>query len=89
MITRSTRHWRSTLLVVALLLATLFFLGQAVTFAWLSTFPEQESRISLLRLRCWSYAALAVFSLVADVLCVVRLLKKQKLDRGALESDSS
>ena len=50
----------SILLVVALFLAMVFCLGQAITVAWLSASPAQASYLPLLRSRFWTCIMLAV-----------------------------
>jgi hypothetical protein len=52
-------------LLCAVAVATFFSLGQAITFAWLSAFPEQASRLESLAWRFWSYAALSLVLVVS------------------------
>lgn len=52
------RH--SILLVVALFLAMVLCLGQAISVAWLSASPAQASYLPVLRSRFWTYILLAV-----------------------------
>jgi hypothetical protein len=63
-------------LLCTVAVATLFSLGQAITFAWLSAFPEQASRLESLEWRFWSYAALALVLLVVDIRIVWIILRR-------------
>ena len=56
------RLWQSALLLVFCAGVALFCAGQAVTYAWLSSFPERAIQLSQLRFRFWSFVALFIVS---------------------------
>jgi membrane protein implicated in regulation of membrane protease activity len=70
--------WRLVLLIVGLLLVALFAAGQAVTFAWLSSFPERASQLDALEIKFWSYATLSAVLVIIDLILLVRLVKQTK-----------
>jgi hypothetical protein len=67
--------------------ATLFAIGQALTFAWLSALPEQASRLDALAWRFWIYAALALMLAVSD-LWLVSVLLRRLLRRSSRHDDA-
>lgn len=72
-------------LVVALVLTALC-IGQAVTFAWLSSFPAQAQRLDLLTTRVWMYGLTSAVLLVIDVvlaLGIVRSFRRRRAGQSA------
>jgi H+/Cl- antiporter ClcA len=76
----STRRRPSTavlvVLVLLLLVAGLFSAGQALTFAWLSAFPDRAAQLPALEARFWAFVSLAVVSLSIAVFLVTRLVRR-------------
>lgn len=70
--------WRLVVLMVVLLLAAFLAVGQAITFAWLSAFPERASQLESLEIKFWSYAAVAVALVLIDLGLLVRLVRQIK-----------
>lgn len=70
--------WRVVLLIVGLLIAALFAAGQAITFAWLSAFPERASQLDTLEIKFWGYATLSAALVIIDLVLFVRLVKQIK-----------
>jgi membrane protein implicated in regulation of membrane protease activity len=68
--------WRLLFLIVGLLLLALLAAGQAITFAWLSSFPERASEIGSLRIKFWSYATISVVLIFVDLALAVRLFRR-------------
>jgi hypothetical protein len=52
--------------------------GQAITFAWLSAFPERAAQLDSLAIKFWSYAAVSVVLMVIDLGLLVRLVRQIK-----------
>jgi hypothetical protein len=66
---------RLVCLMVVVLLAAIFAAGQAITFAWLSAFPEQSARLTLLETKFWIWAVTSVLLIAIDLgllICVVQ-----------------
>jgi heme/copper-type cytochrome/quinol oxidase subunit 2 len=74
--------WRLVLLMVCLLLAAFLAAGQAITFAWLSAFPERAPQLEALELKFWSYAAISFALVVIDFGLLVRLVRQVKARRS-------
>jgi hypothetical protein len=72
--------WFQGFLVIALFLASCLAAGQAITFAWISSFPEQASRLESLEIKFWGYAALSIALFVIDIFVILRVLKRFKSD---------
>jgi hypothetical protein len=72
--------WRLVFLMVGLLLAALFAAGQAVTFAWLSAFPERASQLESLEIKFWSYAAVSAALVIIDLVLLVALVRQINKD---------
>jgi len=70
--------WRRVLVIVVLLIAAFLAAGQAITFAWLSAFPEQASQLGSLQLKFWSYTAAAVILVLIDLVLAVRLVRQMR-----------
>ena len=72
------RHipWRLVLLALGLALAAFLAAGQAVTFAWLSSFPERASQLQSLETKFWGFAALSVVLGAAALALFIRVIKK-------------
>jgi membrane protein implicated in regulation of membrane protease activity len=68
--------WRRVLIIVVLLIAALLATGQAITFAWLSAFPERASQLGSLQVKFWSYTAAAVILILIDLMLAVRLVRE-------------
>lgn len=73
--------WRVVFVMVGLLLAALFALGQAVTFAWLSSFPERAPQLESLEVKFWSYVAIAAALVIIDLGLLVRMVRQIKAKR--------
>jgi|OpeIllAssembly_1097287.scaffolds.fasta_scaffold2525779_1 TRAP-type C4-dicarboxylate transport system permease small subunit len=69
---------RRVLLVVVLLIAAFLSAGQAITFAWLSAFPERASQLESLEIRFWAYAAISVTLVAIAVTLIVKLVRNRK-----------
>lgn len=59
-----------------LFLAALFAAGQAITFAWLSSFPEQAPQLESLEIKFWSYTVLSASLFIIDVVLLLRLKRQ-------------
>ena len=75
--------WRLLFLIVGLLLVALLAAGQAITFAWLSSFPERASELESLRIKFWSYTTISVVLIFVDLILAVRLVKRIRDSRRA------
>ena len=75
--------WRLVFLMVVLLLAAFLAAGQAITFAWLSSFPERASQLESLEIKFWSYAAVSVALVAIDLALLVRLIKQIRIRRAS------
>lgn len=75
--------WRLLLLILVLLLAAFLAAGQAVTFAWLSSFPERASQLPSLERKFWAYSASAAALLMVDIWLSVRLVRDARRRRSA------
>lgn len=74
--------WRLVFLMVCLLLAAFLAVGQAITFAWLSAFPERASQLESLEIKFWSYAVVAAVLVIIDLGLLVRLVRQIKEGRS-------
>ncbi|WP_221063465.1 hypothetical protein [Methylomagnum ishizawai] len=74
--------WQLVFLMMCLLLGAFLSIGQAITFAWLSTFPERASQIESLEIKFWSYAAIALVFVIIDLGLLVRLIRHIKREKG-------
>lgn len=70
--------WRLVFLMVVLLLAAFLAVGQAITFAWLSAFPERASQLESLEIKFWSNAAVAAALVLIDLGLLVHLVRQIK-----------
>lgn len=68
---------RLVLLMLLLLFGALFAAGQAVTFAWLSAFPERASHLDSLAFKFWVYAALCVVLLLVDFGLLIEIIRRR------------
>jgi hypothetical protein len=75
------RRTRNAFALCALLALTLFAIGQATTFAWLSTFPAQAPRLESLQWKFWSYAALSMVLLAIELSLVWIALRNARRRR--------
>jgi hypothetical protein len=66
---------RLAALLCVTVIATLFSIGQATTFAWLSAIPAQASRIESLEWRFWIYVGLTFVLLVVDLKLIWMVLR--------------
>lgn len=69
---------RLVLLMLLLLFGALFAAGQAVTFAWLSAFPERASQLDSLAFKFWIYAALCVVLLLVDFGLLIEIIRRRR-----------
>ena len=76
MVTWKHIPWRLVVAIIAIFVLALFAAGQAVTFAWLSGFPERASQLPSLQLQFWSYAIASVILLLIDIVLTIYVLKK-------------
>ena len=81
--------WRLVFLIVVLLLAACLAAGQAITFAWLSSFPERASQLESLRIKFWSYSISCAVLVIIDLALGVRLFKRIKEARGRGRPESN
>ena len=72
--------------MVCLLLVAFLAVGQAITFAWLSAFPERASQLESLEIKFWSYSALAAVLVIIDLGLLVRLVRQIKERRSRLNT---
>ncbi len=75
-VTKKRPTWLFVLLILILFLAILFSVGQALTFSWLSAFPERASQLRSLEVKFWVYVILAIVLAVAEVLLIMRLIRQ-------------
>jgi TRAP-type C4-dicarboxylate transport system permease small subunit len=68
--------WKLVFLMVFFLLAAFFAVGQAITAAWLSAFPERAAQLKSLEIKFWSYAAVAVVLVIIDLGLLVRMVRQ-------------
>jgi len=71
----SMRNWQRILLALFLLAISFLAIGQAVTLAWLSSFPAQAGRLEILNIKFWFYISAAAIAAIIDALVVVRIIK--------------
>lgn len=67
--------WMLGFFVVVLVLIALLSVGQAITLAWLSSFPEQAERIEVLKTKFWVYLFTAIVASIFSVIGIVRIIK--------------
>mgnify|MGYP006376709789 CR=1 FL=1 len=68
---------RAMLIVILCLLGlALFSAGQAVTFAWLSAFPDRVAQLESLTMKFWIYTSIAVVAAVGDLFLLARYLRR-------------
>lgn len=80
--------WHVVVLLVVTTIAMLLAAGQVVTFIWLSSFPEQAHRLSVLEGKVWLYAAACLALLVADAYLAMTLIRRfRKKKRGGSPSE--
>ena len=80
--------WQVVALFVVTTIAMLLAAGQVVTFIWLSSFPEQAHRLSVLEGKVWFYTAACLALFVADAYLAVALIRrlwKKRLGRSPSE----
>jgi len=75
--------------MVGLLIAAFLAAGQAITFAWLSSFPERSSQLQSLEIRFWSYTAISAILFVIDIALLVRMVKQIKDRRSKLNTEAN
>jgi len=66
--------WKLIVISIGLLLLGLLAAGQAVTFAWLSAFPDRAEQIESLQLKFWAYVLGAVICFALEGVVIVRLV---------------
>lgn len=79
---------RLAALLCVVAVAAFLSTGQAITFAWLSAFPEQASRLESLEWKFWIYAALSLV-LVVVALKLVWLILRRMIYRGRQRAPQS
>lgn len=72
--------WRLVLLAVAILIAALLAAGQAITFAWLSSFPERASRFAAYEINFWCYGTASVVLIGAEIALLWHIFKRRNKD---------
>jgi hypothetical protein len=70
--------WRLVFVMVCVFLAALLAVGQAVTFAWLSSFPERAPQLESLEVKFWGYVAITTVLVIIDVGLLVRIVRQMK-----------
>ena len=75
-------------LILALLLLAFLAAGQAITFAWLSSFPERASQLASLDIKFWIYATAAVVLVLIDLGLVVRWIGQDKTERNRSSAEN-
>lgn len=75
--------WFQVFLIIVLFLTSCWAVSQAVSFAWLSSFPEQASRLQSLEMKFWSYTVLSIVLFVIDIIYIKRVLKRYNRDHKA------
>lgn len=78
--------WRLVIAVAGVSLAAFLAAGQAVTFAWLSAFPERASQLESLEVKFWVYAIVSAILVIVDLVLLVRLVLQIK--NNARKSDA-
>ncbi len=69
--------------MILLFVGMLFFAGQAITFAWLSAFPERIFQLESLTLKFWLYVVLSILCLIINLFLLMKIVisrKKKKVD---------
>jgi len=61
------KYWLLVGVTLCLVAGGAIFLGQAITFSWISSFPEQAPRLNYLSVRFWVSLAMAVLCVVLIV----------------------
>lgn len=67
--------WHLGIVVVIFALIACLSVGQAITFAWLSSFPEHASRLDTLRIKFWVYMVIGLVAFVLSGVGIVRIVK--------------
>jgi hypothetical protein len=76
------KPWWLVFVMICIFLAACFCAAQAVTFAWLSSFPGRASQFKSLEIKFWSYAIAAVVLIVIDFGLFVRLVRQINRDNA-------
>jgi len=92
LVMRSDGNWQFAFFVAALLITALLAAGQAVTFAWLSSFPERNAELGALRVKFWSSVCMSLMASLGLLFCSFamfdRLVRAEyETNRGAWEAD--
>ncbi len=65
-------------ITVAVLFLVMFFsIGQALTFTWLSSFPERAEQLPGLQIKFWIWSGVACFSLAINVFLIFSFFKNR------------
>lgn len=72
---KKLRTWQLVLIGVLLFVLSCLAVGQAVTFAWLSNFPERAGQLRELQIKFWTYITLAAIFAITDLAIIVHLVK--------------
>jgi hypothetical protein len=67
--------WRLFFLICILPCAAFFSAAQAITYAWLSSFPEQASKLEYLNFKFWTFAAFSCVILAIELLFIFRFIR--------------
>ena len=90
---KSKRGWgvgRLAVVLCVLVLTTLFAMGQAVTFAWLSATHIDALRLASLQWKFWSYAALAMVLVVFDIVILWKIwCGVRRRGKGGIDGEMS
>lgn len=68
--------WFRVLIIIILFLVACFAAGQAITFAWISSFPEQTSRLESLEIKFWTYTIASIVLFVVDLILVIKGIRR-------------
>lgn len=71
------KRWQKMTVALLAAVAAFFCVGQAITFSWLSSFPERSERFAAYQTYFWGYGALAIF-LVGVSICAFVLFLRHK-----------
>ena len=74
---------RLLFLILALLLLALLAAGQAITFAWFSSFPERASQLASFEIKFWCYTMVTLVLVLIDLALLVRLIGQIKDKRSS------
>jgi len=73
------KRWQKLAIAVLAAVAAFFCVGQAVTFSWLSSFPERSERFAAYQIYFWGFGALAIFLVCISVYAIVSFFKSKSV----------